>query len=75
MRIIACIEHPELIRRILEHLRNKETDDSQARPPPERASPQIGLFDETRLNNKIKKGVAPDLPVTRLDKLPLRRFL
>ncbi len=46
VRIIACIEDPAVIRQILEHLRKKESEDSQAQPPPERAPPQIGLFDE-----------------------------
>ena len=46
VRIIACIEDPVVIRLILEHLRSRETTDSQARLPPERAPPQIGLFDE-----------------------------
>lgn len=46
VRIIACIEDPAVIRQILEHLINKEPDDSQAQPPPERAPPQFGLFDQ-----------------------------
>ena len=47
VRIIACIEDPTVIRQILEHLTNKETDDSRAQPPPERATSQIGLFDQS----------------------------
>ncbi|MCP5346666.1 MAG: hypothetical protein H7A04_07380 [Pseudomonadales bacterium] len=47
VRIIACIEDQELIRRILEHLKNKEPDESQVQSPPGRAPPQIGLFDAT----------------------------
>jgi len=46
VRIIACIEDPVVIRQILAHLRKKESIDPQARPPPERAPPQIGLFDD-----------------------------
>jgi hypothetical protein len=46
VRIIACVEDPVVIRQILEHLRKKESIDLQAQPPPERAPPQIGLFDE-----------------------------
>ena len=33
-------QDPAVIRRILEHLKNKEPADSQARLPPERAPPQ-----------------------------------
>ena len=47
VRIIACIEDQELIRRILEHLKNKEPDESQVQSPPGWAPPQIGLFDAT----------------------------
>lgn len=46
VRIIACIEDPATIWKILEHLTNKASDDSQVRLPPERAPPQIGLCDE-----------------------------
>jgi hypothetical protein len=46
VRIIACVEDPAVIRQILEHLKNKAYADSQAQLPPERAPPQIGLFDE-----------------------------
>ncbi|MCP5348593.1 MAG: transposase [Pseudomonadales bacterium] len=45
VRIIACIEDPAAIRQILEHLRKKESVDSQAQLPPERAPPQLRLFD------------------------------
>jgi len=48
VRIIACVEGPVVIRQILAHLRKKESEDSQAQRPPERAPPQIGLFDEAR---------------------------
>jgi len=37
---------PAVIRQILKHLRSRETADSQARLPPERAPPQSGRFDE-----------------------------
>ena len=46
VKIIACVEDPAVIGQILEHLREKETEDSQVQRPPERAPPQIGLFDE-----------------------------
>ena len=46
VRIIVCIEDPAVIKQILEHLRTREYADCQARLPPERAPPQIGLFDE-----------------------------
>jgi len=46
VRIVACVEDPAVIRQILEHLRKKESQDSQAQLPPERAPPQIKLFDE-----------------------------
>ena len=46
VRIIACVEDPAVIRQILEHLHRKKSDDRQAQLPPERAPPQIGLFDE-----------------------------
>ncbi len=46
VKIVACIEDPAVIRKILEHLRKKESKDSQAQLAPERAPPQIKLFDE-----------------------------
>lgn len=46
VRIVACIEDPVVIWLILEHLRKKESIDPQAQPPPERAPPQIGLFED-----------------------------
>ena len=46
VRIIACVEDPAVIRKILEHLKNKAYADSQAQLPPERAPPQVGLFDD-----------------------------
>jgi hypothetical protein len=44
VRIIACIEDPEVIEKILAHL-DKKTTDSPGWPPPCRAPPQRGLFD------------------------------
>ena len=44
VRIIACIEDPAAIRQILDHIKSKKSTD-QARPPPGRAPPQLGLFD------------------------------
>ena len=45
VRIIACIEDPEVIEKILAHLDQKTTE-SPGRPPPCRAPPQRGLFNE-----------------------------
>jgi len=47
VRIIACIEDPEVIRQILEHARNFEPIDPQAQLPPGRAPPQLRLFDQS----------------------------
>ena len=44
VRIIACIEDPEVIEKILAHL-DKKTTESPGWPPPCRAPPQRGLFD------------------------------
>lgn len=44
MKIIVRMEDPAVIRRILEHLKKKESEDTQAQLPPERAPPQIDLF-------------------------------
>ena len=44
VRIIACIEDPEVIEKILAHL-DKKTMESPGWPPPCRAPPQRGLFD------------------------------
>ena len=52
VRIIACVEDPAVIRRILEHLRSRGSADSQARLPPERAPPQLGLFDQAQRRKK-----------------------
>lgn len=46
VKIIACVEDPVVIRQVLDHLKKKGSGDSQAPLPPERAPPQIGLFDE-----------------------------
>ena len=46
VRIIACVEDPAVIQLILNHLASQETTDQQASPPPGRAPPQLGLFDE-----------------------------
>jgi ribosomal protein S27E len=46
VRIIACVEDPAVIRQILEHLRQKESIDTQAQLPPGRAPPQLALFDQ-----------------------------
>ncbi len=46
VRIIACVEDPAVIRQILAHLAKKGSIDSQAQRPPERAPPQLGLFND-----------------------------
>lgn len=46
VRIVACIEDPAVIRQILAHLRKRESADSQAQLPPERAPPQSNLLDD-----------------------------
>jgi hypothetical protein len=47
VRIIACIEDPDIIEKILTHLDAKATEPQAPRRPPSRAPPQRGLFDET----------------------------
>ena len=47
MRIIACIEDPEVIEKILAHLDAKVAEPEATRRPPCRAPPQRGLFDDT----------------------------
>ena len=47
MRIIACIEDPGVIEKILTHLDSKAPQSEGTRRPPCRAPPQRGLFDET----------------------------
>ena len=47
MRIIACIEDPDVIDKILSHLDAKAPEPEATRRPPCRAPPQRGLFDET----------------------------
>ncbi len=47
MRIIACIEEPDVIEKILAHLDAKVAEPDAPRRPPCRAPPQRRLFDET----------------------------
>ena len=51
VRILACIEDPVVIEKILTHLDVKggepEAPKAPRRPQPSRAPPQRGLFDET----------------------------
>jgi hypothetical protein len=47
MRIIACIEAPDVIEKILDHLDSKTAECKATQRPPSRAPPQRGLFDET----------------------------
>jgi hypothetical protein len=45
VRIIACIEDPDIIEKILTHLDAKGAESEATRRPPSRAPPQQGLFD------------------------------
>ena len=45
VKIIACIEDPSVIERILAHLNGKEPLIGKAMLPEDRAPPQAGLFD------------------------------
>ena len=47
VRIIACIEDPAIIEKILAHLNANAPELDATRRPPVRAPPQRGLFDET----------------------------
>ena len=47
VKIIACIEDPAVIAKILKYLKEKAVTDSSAQRLPKRAPPQIGLFDVT----------------------------
>ena len=47
VRIIACIEDPDVIEKILTHLDVKGGEPEATSRPPCRAPPQRGLFDET----------------------------
>jgi hypothetical protein len=47
VRIIACIEDPVTIEKILAHLDVKAPESEGTRRPPCRAPPPRGLFDET----------------------------
>ena len=44
VKIIACIEDPVVIEKILSHLEHKEACHVARRLPPSRASPQTSLF-------------------------------
>jgi len=45
VKIIACVEDPVAIEKILKHLKEKAVTDNTAQPPPSRAPPQIELFE------------------------------
>ena len=47
VKIIACVEDPAVIEKILRHLREKSNSNNCAKLPPERAPPQIELFDRS----------------------------
>jgi hypothetical protein len=44
LRIIACIEDPAVIKKILTHLDTKDASAAPARSPPVRAPPPAGLL-------------------------------
>jgi hypothetical protein len=44
MHVIACIEDPLVIEKILTHLERKDTSTAAARLPPSRGPPQARLF-------------------------------
>jgi hypothetical protein len=43
-KVIACIEEPAVIRKILNHLQEKSSTDSEVKIPNPRAPPQASLF-------------------------------
>ncbi len=45
VKIIACVEDPVVIEKILKHLKEKAVTDNTAHTPPSRAPPQVELFD------------------------------
>ena len=47
LHVIACVEDPVAIEKILKHLKEKAVSDNTARPPPGRAAPQIELFENS----------------------------
>ncbi len=47
VRIIACVEDPVAIEKILKHLKEKTVSDNTAKPPPGRAPPQLELFEHS----------------------------
>lgn len=44
--MIACIEDPAVIKKILDHLNEKAASEKTGLLPESRAPPQIGLFDQ-----------------------------
>jgi len=47
VKIIACVEDPAVIEKILKHLKEKSVSNNTATLPPKRAPPQIGLFERS----------------------------
>ncbi len=45
MHVIACVEDPVAIEKILKHLKQKAVSDNTVQLPPGRAPPQIELFE------------------------------
>ena len=47
VKIVACVEDPVAIEKILKHLKEIAVSDNIARPPPGRALPQIELIENS----------------------------
>ena len=47
LKIIACVEDPVAIEKILKHLKQKAVSDNTAQRPPSRAPPQMALFEHS----------------------------
>ena len=47
MHVIACVEDPVAIEKILKHLKQKAVSDTTAQRPPSRAPPQMALFEHS----------------------------
>jgi hypothetical protein len=58
MRIIACIEDPQIIEKILGHLNAKASEPEASLRPPCRAPPQRGLFGESGSQDDLVRAAA-----------------
>ena len=47
VKIIACVEDPAVIEKILRHLKEKAVSNNKVQLPPGRAPPQIELFERS----------------------------